>query len=108
MDGEVINILENMLGKSIEVIQNKEIRAVASILSHMDLVVSNDTGIMHVAAAVGVPVISLFGPTDPYQWAPVGTRNRWIKSGGDDIAAITLDEVLQACRGVLESSRGST
>ena len=36
--------------------------------------VGNDSGISHLAAAVGTPVITLFGPTDPAIWAPRGVR----------------------------------
>jgi heptosyltransferase-2 len=33
--------------------------------------VSNDSGLMHVAAALGTPTIGIFGPTSPYLWAPL-------------------------------------
>jgi ADP-heptose:LPS heptosyltransferase len=46
----------------------------ASILCHCDLLVSNDTGVMHLGAAMGVPTVGLFGATTPTQWAPIGTR----------------------------------
>jgi ADP-heptose:LPS heptosyltransferase len=36
-----------------------------------DLVVGNDTGTLHLAAACGVPTVTLFGPTDPRKWNPV-------------------------------------
>ena len=36
-----------------------------------DLVVGNDTGTMHLAAACGVPTVTLFGPTDPGKWNPL-------------------------------------
>jgi heptosyltransferase III len=36
----------------------------------------NDSGIAHVAAACGVPVVAVFGPTDPRVWAPRGNRVR--------------------------------
>ncbi len=36
----------------------------------------NDSGIAHVAAACGVPVVAVFGPTDPSVWAPRGNRVR--------------------------------
>lgn len=39
-----------------------------------ELVVTNDTGPMHIAAALGKPVIGLFGPTDPAQTGPYGGR----------------------------------
>jgi heptosyltransferase-3 len=36
--------------------------------------VGNDSGISHLAAAVGTPVVALFGPTNPHVWAPRGPR----------------------------------
>jgi len=38
----------------------------------VDLLVTNDTGPMHVAAALGKPVVAVFGPTDPSQTGPYG------------------------------------
>ena len=42
-----------------------------ALLSLTDVVVSNDSGLMHIAAAIGVPTVALFGPTDPQLWAPL-------------------------------------
>src|SRR5580698_71844 len=36
-----------------------------------DLVISNDSGLMHIAAALGTPTMGIFGPTSPYHWAPL-------------------------------------
>jgi heptosyltransferase-2 len=33
--------------------------------------VSNDSGLMHVAAAIGTPTVAIFGPTSPYHWQPL-------------------------------------
>jgi ADP-heptose:LPS heptosyltransferase len=41
-----------------------------------ELMVTNDTGPMHVAAALGKPVIALFGPTEPRRTGPYGQVNR--------------------------------
>lgn len=48
------------------------IRELSAFLKFVDLFVSADTGIMHLAAAVGTPVIGLFGPTDEHQTCPRG------------------------------------
>lgn len=40
-------------------------------LSLARAVVANDSGLLHVAAALGVPAIGMFGPTDPSKWAPI-------------------------------------
>ncbi|MFY9828300.1 MAG: glycosyltransferase family 9 protein, partial [Rhodoplanes sp.] len=36
-----------------------------------DAAVSNDSGLMHIAAALGRPAIAIFGPTSPWHWAPL-------------------------------------
>jgi heptosyltransferase II len=36
-----------------------------------DAAISNDSGLMHIAAALGTPTIGIFGPTSPYHWAPL-------------------------------------
>lgn len=45
-------------------------------LSRARVVVANDSGAMHLAAAVGTPVVALFGPTDPGRTAPTGSASR--------------------------------
>jgi heptosyltransferase II len=45
-----------------------------ALLSHCHLFLGNDSGAMHVAAAVGLPVVAIFGPTDPDGTSPVTPR----------------------------------
>ena len=45
-----------------------------ALLSQCHLFIGNDSGAMHVAAAVGLPVVAVFGPTDPHGTAPVTSR----------------------------------
>ena len=54
------------------------------------LYIGNDSGITHLAAAAGVPVIAIFGPTDPAVWAPRGEQVRVISG---NLEAITVSEV---------------
>ena len=46
-----------------------------------ELMITNDTGPMHVAAALGVPLIALFGPTDPQSTGPYGQLENVIRTG---------------------------
>ena len=101
MDDEPVAEMTSMLHIPFELVKGKTIREVAVILASADLVLSNDTGIMHVAAAVGVPVLSLFGPTDPDQWAPLGIQHRFIKGEKGNINTITVDEVVARAREML-------
>ena len=49
-----------------------DLPGLAAVLSHLDLLVTNDSGPMHLAAALGVPCVALFGPTDHRRTAPAG------------------------------------
>jgi heptosyltransferase-2 len=50
----------------------------AGLLSRLDLLVTNDSGPMHMAAALGVPCVAIFGPTDPERTHPYGDEHRVI------------------------------
>ncbi|GAC1343348.1 MAG: lipopolysaccharide heptosyltransferase II [Myxococcales bacterium] len=50
--------------------------ALAVLLSRCAVVLSNDSGPVHLAQAVGTPVVDVFGPTEPLRWAPRGPRAR--------------------------------
>jgi ADP-heptose:LPS heptosyltransferase len=51
----------------------------AGLLASLDLLVTGDTGPMHLAAAVGAPVVALFGPADPRRYGPLAARQRVIR-----------------------------
>jgi heptosyltransferase-2 len=51
----------------------------AALLERCRLLISNDTGTMHVAAAVGTPVVAIFGPTDPMATGPCGEGHVVVK-----------------------------
>lgn len=76
-------------------IHNQPLRKVAAIISELDLFVTNDTGITHVAAATGTPVLALFGPTDARQWMPVGAKNRFISAENGKMDSISTDRVYE-------------
>jgi heptosyltransferase-2 len=58
-----------------------DLAGLAAVLAHVDLVVSNDSGPMHLAAALGVPCLALFGPTDRRRTAPSGEGHRVLATG---------------------------
>jgi ADP-heptose:LPS heptosyltransferase len=51
-------------------VQTADLRLVAGLLHRCDAFVGNDTGLMHIAAAMGVPVAAVFGPTWPGIYLP--------------------------------------
>jgi ADP-heptose:LPS heptosyltransferase len=54
------------------VIRKLHLRRVAAVLAECTALVCNDTGVMHMAAAVGTPVVAVFGPTTPGVYLPRG------------------------------------
>jgi lipopolysaccharide heptosyltransferase II len=52
-----------------------------AVLARSSLVISNDTGPMHIAAALGVPTIGIFGPTSPRWTAPLGPNAHLVRTG---------------------------
>jgi heptosyltransferase-2 len=58
----------------IDLVGKTSVAELPALLSQCHLFVGNDSGAMHVAAAVGLPVVAVFGPTDPYGTAPVTPR----------------------------------
>lgn len=105
MDREPVAAMVAGLSGDYHVVDNEPIRRVAALLQSADLVITNDTGIMHVAAGVGTPVLSLFGPTDPAQWAPIGERHRYLRGEEGNIANIRRDDVLRNAKEMLHSGR---
>ncbi len=63
------------------VARDLDLAKVAALLSSSRVYLGNDSGVTHLAAAVGVETIALFGPTDPKQWAPRGRRVRVVSQG---------------------------
>jgi heptosyltransferase-1 len=59
----------------------KGLRALAGLLKGARLFVASDTGPAHIAAALGVPTVTLFGPKDPEVMAPVGARATAVRAG---------------------------
>jgi heptosyltransferase III len=105
MDDDPVSELVSKLGVPCYLVEKRTIREVASILGSVDLLVSNDTGVMHVGAAAGTPVLSLFGPTNPREWAPPGAKNRYIRCESGVIGDITVEAVLTAAREMLREHR---
>ena len=89
----------------------------AALVKRCALFVGNDGGAMHIAAAMGTPVVALFGPTYPRRWGPRGVPSQVIYKGldcracyhptclrGDDscMQQITVDEVFETASLMLE------
>ena len=58
---------------AVPVLKDLELPTVAAIASIASAFVANDSGVAHLAAAVGASGVVIFGPTDPVRWRPIGS-----------------------------------
>ncbi|MFH0736497.1 MAG: glycosyltransferase family 9 protein [bacterium] len=100
-DKTEIDYIKNNLGYNIGYCIDKKIPELAAIISVSDLFITNDTGVMHVAGSTNTPQISIFGPTNPYNWAPVGKNKYICKTQSELIDDVTVEEVLILCEKLL-------
>lgn len=56
-----------------------DLPATAALLSRLTMLITGDTGPMHLAASVGAPVIALFGPSDPRRYGPLATHQQVLR-----------------------------
>jgi heptosyltransferase III len=67
-------------GRGLDLIGRTDLLTAAAALRRCALFVGNDTGIMHIAAAMGTPTLGLFGPSLPAQYAPWGPRTAVVRT----------------------------
>jgi ADP-heptose:LPS heptosyltransferase len=102
-DSEEIEYLKNNLKIKAVFYLDKTIPQLAALISKSDLFITNDTGVMHVAGSTNTPQISIFGPTNPFNWAPIGKNKYFLRAKSELIDDITVDNVLNLCEKILNS-----
>lgn len=74
----------------------------ALVVSKAALYVGPDTAVTHAAAALGVPTVALYGPTNPVKWGPwpaghVPDSNPWVRTGSQSLLHVRLVQGAGAC-----------
>jgi len=83
-------------------LEGRPIGDVAAVLRDADLVLCNDTGIMHVACAVGARTLAVFGPTDPARWAPRSRNLTVVRAEDGDLSRLDPGAVAERALRVIE------
>jgi ADP-heptose:LPS heptosyltransferase len=116
-------IRAGMTGEPLDLVGKTSLLQLGAVLSRCDLLVSGDTGPLHMATAVGTPVAALFGAIEPQRTGPVGEGHRVIrhaevpcvpcngrscanKSYLKCMEKITPDEVYDTVAAMLEERKG--
>jgi len=74
------NILSYMSHSAVNLAGETTLKTLAALYEKIKFLISTDTGPMHMAAAVGTPVIALFGPTAPWRTRPFGAEHKIMRS----------------------------
>lgn len=99
----LISQMKSLFPKSTIIFDRLTIPQLAAAQARLAVLVSNDTGPMHIAAAVGTPVVLLLDRRAPESYIPLGEQHRVIYSS--TIPEITLDEVYSVTRALLAGGR---
>jgi len=113
---EVQTVLDRMSECAFNLAGETSLVELAALLSGADLLVCNDSGPMHLAAALGTRVVALFGPTDPVEVGPYGKGHRVLRAdwdcsscsrsqcvqGGACLRALSAGMATEAAKSVLE------
>jgi heptosyltransferase-2 len=110
-------------GSRVRDLTGTDLRNAILALAAADAAVTNDSGLMHVSAAIGTPTIAIFGPTSPWHWKPLNPIAAILEPPGDTAAAararsegndavrhrrtadVAVEAVLAAVREVLRKGR---
>ncbi len=110
-------------GNRVRDLTGNDLRDAILALAAADVSVTNDSGLMHVSAAIGTPMVAIFGPTSSWHWKPLNpiaaileppgdeaARERARMEGNDAVshrrtADVAVETVLAAVRNVLTNSR---
>jgi heptosyltransferase-2 len=74
-------------GPRVRDLTSNELRNAILALAAADASVTNDSGLMHVSAAIGTPTVAIFGPTSPWHWKPLNPIAAILEPPGDQAAA---------------------
>ncbi|WP_137181494.1 glycosyltransferase family 9 protein [Roseomonas sp. AR75] len=90
---------------AVDLVGTLSLPEVAAVLRRAALYLGNDSGLMHLAAATGAPVVGLFGQSDAREYGPVGPRSVAVSADGEpfhtSMTRLPVERVVAAAEGLL-------
>ncbi len=118
LDQKTMGKIQNLIqSRYISLVGRTTVLQLAALLKRCRLFIGNDNGMMHVATAVGTPVVAFFGLTNPLLWGPRGSAHKvfykeidcspcfpkgCVRGDQSCMRLITTDEVYDVVRGMLQ------
>ena len=103
-DEKAQEVLKATEGLPVHPIVTESLEDLIAALSLCDSIICSDGGAMHLAAALGKPMVCLFGDSDPEHWGPWGVRHAVLHKPSRDVADISTNEVVEACQKIMSGS----
>lgn len=91
-------------GEALNLVGKCELRQTMGALTHLKMLVGSDTGLMHVAAALGCPTLTVFGIVPASKWGHNYAPHVAIQAPGNDLSQVDPKAMLEAARSVLGRS----
>jgi len=96
-DAAAARVAADAATQGLVAVPTPELGTLIAALSRADRVVCPDGGTMHLAAALGKPIVALFGDSPVARWRPWGVPHRVLQPASRDLADLPLGTVLEAC-----------
>jgi heptosyltransferase-3 len=96
VDADALGAFLGACGPYPVVVSRPSVGFLGALMKRSAITLCNDTGIMHVAGAVGSRCVAVFGPTDPARWKPVNGTVVAVKDESGNIESVKVDDVLAA------------
>ncbi|HZL30695.1 MAG TPA: lipopolysaccharide heptosyltransferase II [Pseudolabrys sp.] len=80
--------IADAVGPAVRDLTGTDLRNAVLALAAADVSVTNDSGLMHVSAAIGTPTVAIFGPTSPWHWKPLNPVAAILEPPGDEPARL--------------------
>ena len=74
-----LKLFKQINNDRVQLLNNSPIDFVAGVIKNYDLFIGNDSGTSHLASALGLPTVTIFGPTSPGLWKPIGQKSIIVK-----------------------------
>jgi ADP-heptose:LPS heptosyltransferase len=117
-DDELVRAVYRLGTEHSVIVPPVDVARLAAVLSRCDILIANNSGPLHLGGAVGLPTVSVMGPTDPARFWPMGTEQAVLRRSGlacspcsrgwcgphDCLQGITVSEVLDAAQRLLEGA----
>ena len=101
-DDKAKEISQQLSGKvPLDAYRTAKLQELIGALAACDLLICSDGGAMHLAAALGKPIVALFGDSPPERWRPWGSRHVIVRTASRKVDDIGAEELMEATSALL-------